>query len=165
MLFGHAGAALAARRAAPEVPFPVLLAAADGLDLLCLGLCAVGAERIQARPGPASEASSYPWSHGLAGALTWSAATGAIAAHHYRSRRTGAVLGLLVLSHWVLDFIAHAPDLPLVLEGWPKVGLGLEYSQDGSLHWRRGLAAEFAVLAAGAAIGLRRRSPAAAGQR
>lgn len=153
MLFGHVGAALAAKRAVPDVPLPVLLIAADGLDLLCFTLTAAGVERIQARPGPASEASSYPWSHGLAGAATWSAMAGAAAAHHYRSRRTGGVIGLLVFSHWVLDFIAHAPDLPLVLEGWPKVGLGLEYSQDGTLHWRRGLAVEFALLAGGAAIG------------
>ncbi|MGE5134435.1 MAG: hypothetical protein ACM32E_16215 [Gemmatimonadota bacterium] len=153
MLFGHVGAALAAKRAAPEVSYPVLLVAADGLDLLCFALVSAGVERIQARPGPASDASSYPWSHGLAGAATWSAAAGAVAARRYRSRRTGAVLGLLVFSHWVLDFIAHAPDLPLFLEGSPKVGLGLEYSQDGSLHWRRGLAVELAMLGAGIAIG------------
>ena len=71
MLFGHVGAALAAKRAAPDVSYPVLLAAADGLDVLCLVLTLAGVERIQARPGPASEASSYPWSHGLAGAATW----------------------------------------------------------------------------------------------
>ena len=153
MLFGHVGAALAAKRAAPDVSYPVLLAAADGLDVLCLVLTLAGVERIQARPGPASEASSYPWSHGLAGAASWSAAAGAVAARRYRSRRTGAVLGLLVFSHWVLDFISHAPDLPLFLEGSPKVGLGLEYSQDGSLHWRRGLAVELALLGAGIAIG------------
>ena len=153
MLLGHVGAALAAKRAAPQVPYPVLLTAADGLDLLCFALASAGVERIQARPGPVSEASSYPWSHGLAGAATWSAVTGAAGAHHYRSRRTGAVLGLLVFSHWVLDFIAHAPDLPLFMEGSPKVGLGLEYSGDGSLHWRRGLAVELALLAAGIAIG------------
>jgi len=43
-----------------------------------------------------------------------------------------ALLGALVLSHWVLDAIAHRPDLPL----WPGgavVGLGLWYSIPGAL--------------------------------
>ncbi len=153
MLLGHAGAALAAKPAAPEVPYPVLLLAADGLDLVCFGLAAAGIERIQARPVPASmQTPSYPWSHGLAAATTWSAAAGAVAAHHYRNRRTGGVIALLVLSHWLLDFIAHAPDLPLLLDGSPKVGLSLEYSTDGELHRARGLAVEFTLLAAGFTI-------------
>jgi hypothetical protein len=33
-------------------------------------------------------------------------------------------LGLLVLSHWLLDYVTHRPDLPLY-PGGPKVGLGL----------------------------------------
>jgi hypothetical protein len=57
-----------------------------------------------------------------------------------------------VFSHWVLDFVAHAPDLPLLLDDSPKVGLSLEYSADGELHRLRGLAVEFALLAAGLAI-------------
>ena len=35
------------------------------------------------------------------------------------------LLGALVLSHWVLDFIVHRPDLPLVPWSDFKVGLGL----------------------------------------
>ena len=38
---------------------------------------------------------------------------------------TGAlVCGVVVLSHWILDFVVHVPDLPL-WPGGPKVGLGL----------------------------------------
>ena len=35
------------------------------------------------------------------------------------------VLGLLVLSHWILDLIVHIPDLPLYPGNSPKFGLGL----------------------------------------
>ena len=35
------------------------------------------------------------------------------------------IFALVVFSHWVLDFIVHAPDLPLLFENSPKVGLGL----------------------------------------
>jgi hypothetical protein len=34
------------------------------------------------------------------------------------------LLGMLVFSHWVLDYFVHGPDLPL-FRGGPKVGLGL----------------------------------------
>ena len=40
-------------------------------------------------------------------------------------RRAGAVVGGLVASHWLLDFLTHRPDLPLSPWGGPKVGLGL----------------------------------------
>ena len=41
-----------------------------------------------------------------------------------RSRRGAEVVGGLVLSHWLLDFVTHRPDLPLA-PGVAKVGLGL----------------------------------------
>ncbi len=46
----HTGVALAAQAAAPRVPLPVLLLAANGLDLMCFGLTAAGVERIQLTP-------------------------------------------------------------------------------------------------------------------
>jgi len=59
-----------------------------------------------------------------------------LAARIYRDRRSGIVIGLLVFSHWVIDFITHPmgaifggtplpPDLPLFFNGSSKVGLGL----------------------------------------
>jgi hypothetical protein len=35
------------------------------------------------------------------------------------------MIGFVVFSHWILDFIVHPPDLPLFLSGSPKLGLGL----------------------------------------
>jgi hypothetical protein len=43
------------------------------------------------------------------------------------------VLSLCVLSHWVLDLIAHIPDLPLYPGESPRIGLGLWNSLGGTL--------------------------------
>lgn len=45
---------------------------------------------------------------------------------------TGLVIGLAVISHWILDFVTHRPDLPL-WPGGPEVGLGLWNSIAGTL--------------------------------
>ena len=78
---------------------------------------AVGVERTGLRPGRTSDPASYPWSHGLLMSTVWATVTAAGASRAYRDRRTGIVLGLVVLSHWVLDFVAHAPDLQLLFDG------------------------------------------------
>jgi hypothetical protein len=41
-------------------------------------------------------------------------------------------LAAVVLSHWVLDFVAHRPDMP-IWPGGPLVGLGLWYSIPATL--------------------------------
>ena len=75
---------------------------------------------------------SYPWSHSLLFATVWSGLVMFVARRLYGSWRIGAILGSLVLSHWVLDFITHRPDLPLWPAG-PAVGAGLWNSIAGTL--------------------------------
>ena len=48
------------------------------------------------------------------------------------SRRTSLIIWGLVVSHWVLDYITHAPDMPF-WPGSPRVGLGLWNSIPGTL--------------------------------
>jgi len=55
-------------------------------------------------------------------------------------------LALLVVSHWVLDFISHRPDLPLTLRGPTRVGLELWSSIPGTL------AVEGLIFAGGIAV-------------
>jgi hypothetical protein len=136
---GHFAVAFAAKPAAPKAPLWVLLVATEILDLLCFGFMAAGIKR--AAPDP-----SLPWSHGLFMSIVWSAVAGVIAFLFYRDRRTSIVIGFLVFSHWVLDFIAHDSDLPLLFNGSPLVGLGLESSL------AVGLIMELSLLAGGIAI-------------
>jgi hypothetical protein len=57
-------------------------------------------------------------------ALVWAAGFALAYRARTGSRRGAWVVGGLVLSHWVLDFVTHRPDLPLA-PGAPRVGLGL----------------------------------------
>ena len=133
---GHFAVGLAAKPTAPKVPLFVLLIATLMLDLLYFVFAFAGIEGIN---------KEIPWSHGLFMSVIWSVAAALLSARIFRDYRAGAVIGLLVFSHWVLDFISHpipfpsfswrswqwsyghplVSDLPLLLGGSPKVGLGL----------------------------------------
>lgn len=67
-----------------------------------------------------------PYTHSLLMAVVWSIVAGG--AYRVLWRRAGmigaVIIGALVFSHWVLDFITHKPDLALWFGG-PKVGLSL----------------------------------------
>ena len=56
---------------------------------------------------------------------------------------------LLVISHWVLDYVTHRPDLPLTPGGADRLGLGLWNSIPGTL------AVELPIFAAGLFVYLR----------
>lgn len=142
MLFGHIAVGLAAKPVAPKVSLGALLVSATAIDTLCGLFVITGIETVDA-----SGASSLPWSHGLFMAMVWSIAGFAIAFLLSRDRRTSILIGLVVFSHWVLDFISHPmgmgrdlpPDLPLLFEGSPKVGLGLYNSVTAALITDLGL--------------------------
>ncbi len=136
---GHIAMAFGAKPAAPKASIWISLLATEILDLLCKGFMAVGIERAGSNP-------SIPWSHGLFMSGVWSTLAGILAFIFYRDRRTSLVTGLLVFSHWVLDFITHPPDLPLLSTGSPRVGLGLFNSYSSSKI------AEVSLLVGGIAI-------------
>jgi hypothetical protein len=75
----------------------------------------------------------YPWSHSLAMAMVWAVVAFGLARGLRRTAGEAAVLGGLVLSHWVLDSVTHVPDLPLWPGRSPLVGLGLWKSVAGTL--------------------------------
>jgi hypothetical protein len=63
--------------------------------------------------------------------VVWSVVAAAIAYLICRDRHTSSIIGLVVFSHWVLDFIVHPGELPLLFNGSPTVGLGLWTSGPG----------------------------------
>lgn len=136
MLFGHIGVGLAAKPVAPKAPLGVLLLAPTVIDTLCGVFVMTGVESVDA-----NGTCSIPWSHGLFMAMVWTIAGLAIAFLVYRDRRTTITIGLLIFSHWLLDYISHPmgmgkelpPDIPLLFEGSPKVGLGLYNSVPAAL--------------------------------
>jgi membrane-bound metal-dependent hydrolase YbcI (DUF457 family) len=129
VFIGHFGAAFAAKRAAPRVSLGWLFAACQLPDLVWPFLVLTGIERVRIAPGDTAFTplafEYYPWSHSLLAVLVWAAVLGALYALWRRDRRGALVLGVLVVSHWVLDWLTHRPDLPLVPGGAGRVGFGL----------------------------------------
>ncbi|MFL5538903.1 MAG: metal-dependent hydrolase [Longimicrobiaceae bacterium] len=131
MFIGHAAVALIGKRGAPRTSLGVLLAAATFLDLLWPVFLLLGWERVRIDPGNTAftplDFVSYPISHSLLAVLGWSIAA---ALAYYAATRYGYgawTVGLLVLSHWVLDWLTHRPDLPL-WPGGPRTGMGMWHS-------------------------------------
>lgn len=128
MLLGHYGAAFAAKRVAPRASLGTFALAAQLLDELWPILVLLGIEHVRIAPGEMAanplDFVYYPYTHSLLGALLLSIALGAVYHAIRRDGRTATIVGLLVLSHWILDVPMHRPDLPL----WPgsstRIGLG-----------------------------------------
>jgi len=149
MFIGHYALGLAAKRVAPRTSLGTLFAAPTLADLLWPVFLLTGWERVT--PAPAANPflnytfDAYPISHSLFALVLWAALFGALYRWRTGNARGALVVALLVVSHWVLDWITHIPDLPLY-PGGPKVGLGLWGSVVGTVT------VEAVMFAAGLAI-------------
>ena len=152
MFIGHFGVALASKRLAPRTSPGVLILGAQFMDFLWPIFLLLGWEHVRLAPGitkvQALDFYDYPFSHSLSMGVRWSLAFGLIYFLVRRYGRGAWVVGGLVLSHWVLDWIVHRPDLPL-WPGGPKVGLGLWNS------WPASITVELLLVAAGIWLYLR----------
>jgi hypothetical protein len=152
VFLGHFAVALAARRAAPSVSLATWFAAVQFVDLLWPLFLLAGLEHVRIVPGITAftplDFYDYPITHSLIGTLGWAAMfAGAWMAVRGR-RKAGVLLAGAVVSHWVLDVIAHRPDMP-VLPAGPYLGLGLWNSIPATL------AVELTMFAAGLALYVR----------
>jgi len=137
MFIGHYAVALAAKKAAPKTSLGTLLISAQFPDLLFPILALLGLEHVRPDPGNTAFAPydfyDYPISHSVITSITWSIAFG-LTYFAIRGDRKGSwVLGICVLSHWILDFISHRPDMPLIPGVASYVGLGLWNSVAGTV--------------------------------
>jgi hypothetical protein len=136
VFIGHYALGLAAKRLVPRTSLGTLVAAPTLADLLWPAFLLLGWERVTVVPGPNPfllfTFDSYPISHSLLTLLGWGLLFGVL----YRMRtgyaRGAVVVALLVVSHWVLDFATHRPDMPLY-PGGARVGLGLWNSVAGTI--------------------------------
>jgi membrane-bound metal-dependent hydrolase YbcI (DUF457 family) len=153
MFIGHNGWGFASKRAAPRVSLGWLIAAPMFLDLIWPIFVLAGIEHVTITTNPPTpfltlRFDSYPWSHSLLMSCIWGALFGAFYFMRTRDGRGGRVLAIGVVSHWLLDFFTHRPDMPL-WPGGPKVGLELWYSMPATII------VEFLVYIAGVAVYLR----------
>ncbi len=129
MFVGHYAVALAAKHAVPRVSLGVLFAATQLPDLIWPVCVLAGWEQVEIAPGITAfnplDFTSYPWSHSLLMVVAWGALAGLTWAAVRRDGRAAIVIGALVVSHWVLDWISHRADLLLWPGGTTPVGLGL----------------------------------------
>jgi hypothetical protein len=129
MFIGHFAVGLAAKPAAPRASLPILLLAPQVSDVLWPIFVATGVEHARIVPGITAAAplslDYMPYSHSLVSAVIQSIAFAAIYVAVTRDRRAAIVLGACVFSHWICDWIAHAPDMPIFHGHGPRYGLGL----------------------------------------
>ena len=127
MFVGHLALAVAAKRAVPAAPLGWLVAAVTALDLLWPVFLLAGIEQVRISPGATAFTPLifewYPWSHSLVMAVAWGGFLAVLARWRGLPGRVGSWLAGLVVSHWVLDFLTHAPDLPLWPGDSPRLGL------------------------------------------
>jgi hypothetical protein len=122
----HFAVGLAAKPAAPKIPLALLILSAYVIDIVWGIFFLAGFK------------AANPWSHSLFMAVIWSL-LGGLLAWRIVDRRAGLVIGLLVFSHWLVDFISHPmtavfPDdtgLPIFFADSTLVGLGAWRTQLG----------------------------------
>jgi hypothetical protein len=128
---GHMGAGLALGSAARDVNVGVFVAAALLLDLLLWLFVLLGWESVAIPADFARQHQAqfvFPYSHGLLASVVWSTAAAGVVLIFYSGpgrSRAAALIGVAVLSHWVLDAVVHRPELPLAGLGSHPVGLAL----------------------------------------
>lgn len=129
MFIGHFGVALAAKKIAPRTSLGTLLMAAQWADLIWPLFLLFGLERVEIAPGATAvmplDFISYPISHSLLADFGWAFLFAGIYKVVKRDTRGAVCLWFLVMSHWLLDALTHAPDLPLYPRSSAYIGLGL----------------------------------------
>ncbi len=129
MFVGHLSLAFASKSVAPRVSLGWLMAAVTLLDLIWPIFLVLGIEHAEIQAGFTAFTplvlSDYPWSHSLLMTGVWGVVFALLGRWRGMTSREGIVLFVLVVSHWILDFISHAPDMPLWPGGSARLGLGL----------------------------------------
>lgn len=133
MFAGHVGAALAIGCAERRINVGVFVLAAVLLDFVLWLMVLLGWESVVIPSDfvhTHQPEFDFPYSHGLLAAIGWSALAGAAtffacARLQQAKARAAALVALAVFSHWLLDALVHAPEMPLAGSGSLKLGLGL----------------------------------------
>ena len=129
MFIGHFGAGFAGKKFSKSASLGTYLMAAQWIDLIWPIFVLLGIEKVEIEPGISSvtplDFTYYPFTHSLFGVLIWALLFGFVYFLIKKNTRVAIILGLLVLSHWVLDLFVHIPDLPIFPGLDIKVGFGL----------------------------------------
>lgn len=126
----HIGVGLAAKKIAPEMNAGVLMAASEAVEIVFMGLWALGVEH----PPTAEEAGHSIYSHSILSGVVISLAVGLLTYLMTKNKKHTILLALLALSHTVMDVLAspmtafYATDVGKNLywnENSIRIGFGL----------------------------------------
>ena len=128
MLAGYFGLAAIVKSRQPQLPLWALMLSAGLLDVVFVILYFAGTESYRLVPGASGDYRMFTadYSHSLVGALAISLVA-LIITWIFWGRRNGVVIGAVVFSHWILDFIMQKDDLAILPgdKAGLHVGLGL----------------------------------------
>jgi membrane-bound metal-dependent hydrolase YbcI (DUF457 family) len=129
MFIGHFGAAFAAKKIDNKPSLGTLFMASQFIDLLWPIFLILGLEKVKIDPGNTAftplDFIYYPFTHSLFGTIVWAILFAGIYYLIKKNLKISLILAMLVISHWLLDFLTHRPDLLIFPFGDYKVGLGL----------------------------------------
>jgi len=134
MFAGHLAAGLVLKKMERRLNLAWLLFAGLFHDFLFGILVLLGLEQVHIPSNFAQThymTFTFPYSHGLVASLVWSAVGFGITYTVLprwtakERKQAGLAIALAVFSHFVLDWLTHIPELPILGEGSPKIGLSL----------------------------------------
>ena len=128
MFIGHYSAAFAVA-AHPKAPrLGTLMIGAQLVDIAFFSFTFTGWEAMRITPGTTvmnpMDLYHMPITHSLVGGALWALGFALVLRMMTREWMPALLGGAVVLSHWFLDLLVHAPDLTLAGSP-PKLGLGL----------------------------------------
>ncbi len=132
MFIGHYAPAFIAATLPKAPRLGTLFIAAQLVDIAFFLFVMMGVEEMRITPGitamNAMDLYSMPYTHSLLGSLAFGAGMTAIVWITMRTQPkaliAGLIAGAVVVSHWFIDLLVHAPDLTIAGSP-PKLGLGL----------------------------------------
>ena len=136
MFIGHFAVGFGLKRAAPRTSLGILIASTVWADILWSIFLLLGWEHVRIAPGDTKftpfDLYDYPWSHSLFMTLVWALGLGLLYRALRRDQAGSWAIALGVISHWILDWLTHRPDMP-VYPGGPKLGVHLWNSITGTM--------------------------------
>jgi membrane-bound metal-dependent hydrolase YbcI (DUF457 family) len=129
MFVGHFAVGLAAKKINTKPSLGTYFLAAQFLDLLWPTFLLLGIEKAAITTDANSPIplvfTHYPVSHSLLAVMGWGFLFGLIYFLVKKQAKAALLLGVMVVSHWLLDLLVHIEDLPLYPGDSPLLGLGL----------------------------------------
>jgi hypothetical protein len=132
MILGHAATTLVAKRAAPEMPWWLIVVSAFLIDITMFTFVGLGIETMEPTGGTPSLSNTIvdmTFSHHLIPQIGWTLLAGAIAFAATRRRMFSLIAMALSLSHWLGDLVAgyghhvFGPDSHAIGTDWYHLNL------------------------------------------